>query len=228
LAFALFITTSHASARPFRVADIPNGSERTCLNCHGDTKGSTRTDFGSDAQTYLGGPGAVQQQHVDWTPLCPLDSDGDGWTNGKELGDPDCTWKAGDPDPKAFTFNPGDENSHPFPICGNGKLDADEPCEGTLMSATSCMEEDAGEGQLGCTEKCAFDYSGCSMPPGASPYPEGEFEEGEEGCGVAEAGAPASGGAGVAILVGIALARIAARRPRRIKASIRWFSRGTR
>ena len=24
-----------------------------------------------------------------------MDSDGDGWTNGQELGDPDCDWSPG-------------------------------------------------------------------------------------------------------------------------------------
>lgn len=31
-----------------------------------------------------------------WTEaLCRADSDGDGKTNGEELGDPDCTWTTG-------------------------------------------------------------------------------------------------------------------------------------
>lgn len=31
-----------------------------------------------------------------WTPeLCRADSDGDGLSNGAELGDPDCTWSKG-------------------------------------------------------------------------------------------------------------------------------------
>jgi hypothetical protein len=193
-AIALF--TAPAAARPFRVSDIPNGQKNTCLNCHGDTKGSTRTEFGSDAQNFLDGIGMVQTQHVNWTPLCPLDSDGDGWTNGKELGDPDCTWKAGDPNPNAYVFNPGDESSHPLPVCNNGKLDADEPCEGSMMSKTECAEEGAGDGQLGCTEKCQFDYSNCSMPPdpeatsGGSnpPPPSGGDDDG--GCSITKPGAP--------------------------------------
>lgn len=33
-----------------------------------------------------------------WTKaLCQKDSDGDGKTNGQELGDPDCTWRSNDP-----------------------------------------------------------------------------------------------------------------------------------
>lgn len=30
-----------------------------------------------------------------WATLCPLDSDGDGFTNGEELGDPTCVWTVG-------------------------------------------------------------------------------------------------------------------------------------
>jgi hypothetical protein len=43
----------------------------------------------------------------DWAAVCSLDSDGDGLTNGQELGDPTCTWKVGDPSPN------GTNLSHP-------------------------------------------------------------------------------------------------------------------
>ncbi|VDP84394.1 unnamed protein product [Echinostoma caproni] len=33
--------------------------------------------------------------HQNWTQLCRLDSDGDGLTNGQELGDPNCEWTKG-------------------------------------------------------------------------------------------------------------------------------------
>lgn len=36
--------------------------------------------------------------------FCQLDSDGDGKTNGQELGDPDCTWKLSDPSPSNTTL----------------------------------------------------------------------------------------------------------------------------
>ena len=46
---------------------------------------------------------------VVWGPeLAALDSDGDGATNGMELGDPDGTWVAGDADPEGEAFAPGD------------------------------------------------------------------------------------------------------------------------
>ena len=54
-----------------------------------------------------------------WTEeLCRRDSDGDGRSNGEELGDPHCKWKMGDPHPKAkFVTHPGiaDECPNPAP-----------------------------------------------------------------------------------------------------------------
>lgn len=217
-AVALFLSPAAvAEARPFRVGDIPNGDKNGCLNCHGDTKGSTRTDFGSDAQNFLTGGGGVQVQHVDWAPLCPLDSDGDGWTNGKELGDPDCTWTSGDPNPNAFVWNPGDPNSHPLPVCDNGKLDADEPCEGSMLSETDCASVGAGEGTLACTADCKFDYSGCSEPPGDAASSGGpDFTAGEEegGCNSTGLGAPGGGTAALAAAFGLAIHRLITRRRR--------------
>jgi len=32
---------------------------------------------------------------MDWAQICKLDSDGDGLTNGQELGDPCCKWSSG-------------------------------------------------------------------------------------------------------------------------------------
>ena len=38
-----------------------------------------------------------------WAALCPLDSDGDGFTNGEELGDAGCTWNPSTPSVVART-----------------------------------------------------------------------------------------------------------------------------
>jgi len=40
-------------------------------------------------------------QWQNWTVVCRLDSDGDGRTNGAELGDPDCRWKPGVAPPRS-------------------------------------------------------------------------------------------------------------------------------
>jgi hypothetical protein len=195
-----------AEARSFRVNDIPNGSKFGCLNCHGDTKASYNTDFGSDARNKLIPNGVVSMQHVDWAPLCPIDSDRDGWTNGQELGDPDCLWKSGDPAPKGLITNPGVYESAPPPVCGSGKLEANEACDGDLFAETNCKFVGAGEGTLGCTADCKFDYSGCSAAPGTTPLPEppGTTDD-EGGCATAPIGKSASSGFGVLIMLGMVL-----------------------
>ncbi|KAK7462113.1 hypothetical protein BaRGS_00038485, partial [Batillaria attramentaria] len=51
------------------------------------TGGGTRNPFGQD----------FEEAGKTWTEsLCRKDSDGDGKTNGQELGDPDCTWRPND------------------------------------------------------------------------------------------------------------------------------------
>lgn len=68
---------------------------------------------------------AFRAAGFEWTKeLCEADSDGDGQTNGMELGDPCCTWKEGQP---PFT---SEQISHPAcpqcvterskPMCGAG------------------------------------------------------------------------------------------------------------
>ncbi|XP_052790274.1 uncharacterized protein LOC128224468 [Mya arenaria] len=42
--------------------------------------------FGADVRKIL------QDRTLDWSKVCNLDSDGDGLTNGEELGDPGCKW----------------------------------------------------------------------------------------------------------------------------------------
>ncbi|KAK7490020.1 hypothetical protein BaRGS_00018720 [Batillaria attramentaria] len=54
-----------------------------------------------------------------WTrALCEADSDGDGLTNGQELGDPDCVWKAGDiPASSSNISHPGICDPWTSPTC---------------------------------------------------------------------------------------------------------------
>nr|CAH8843575.1 unnamed protein product [Trichobilharzia regenti] len=52
------------------------------FNCEG---GGPLNPFGSDFEAKRS-----------WDMICQLDSDGDGFTNGQELGDPKCQWKIGD------------------------------------------------------------------------------------------------------------------------------------
>jgi hypothetical protein len=97
-----------ALARPFRPGLIPNGTVFNCLTCHVTAAGgSARNKFGLDVFAIVRGPSATPF----WSPtLAAKDSDGDGFTNGEELGDPDGD---GIPIEGAEITNPGNPNSKP-------------------------------------------------------------------------------------------------------------------
>ena len=94
---AAVLVSPAALARPCRVDLIPNGSVAGCLNCHFSIFGGTRNSFGKAIEPLT----AVNDCVVNfWGPaLAAADSDGDGRTNGEELGDPEGLWKPGDPAP---------------------------------------------------------------------------------------------------------------------------------
>ena len=100
-------------SREFRVQKIPNGSKFSCSNCHvSSLGGGTRNNFGKEVEKHVT-PGGTQDF---WSEqIASLDSDGDGFTNGVELQDPNGSWRTGQPSPgnSAFVTNPGDPNSHP-------------------------------------------------------------------------------------------------------------------
>ena len=107
-----------ALALPFEVegrgrrpGQIPNGSENGCLNCHMSASGGdARNPFGLTVESDFIGVSS----EVLWGPeLAAIDSDGDGFTNGEELGDPEGTWTPDDPAPEVEVFLPGDPDSHP-------------------------------------------------------------------------------------------------------------------
>ncbi|CAG5131305.1 unnamed protein product [Candidula unifasciata] len=95
---------------PFRhfQALIPNGasvidpcSGRVAWSGVGHQTKEGRTDrnpFGQDFSAH----GKVWSKE-----LCQLDSDGDGLTNGEELGDPDCLWTPGEAAKGPATSHPG-------------------------------------------------------------------------------------------------------------------------
>lgn len=112
---ALFVITfSIIVAQVFRPNEIPNGSVFECANCHiNPNGGGTRNSFGEEVEGgFLTQPGPGG--HVVWgAALASLDSDGDGFTNGEELQDPNGTWSGGSIGNPSLVTNPGDPNSHP-------------------------------------------------------------------------------------------------------------------
>jgi hypothetical protein len=97
----LWWATPNSSALPSFVGRVPNGSVFSCSTCH--TAPPTLNPFGN----------AFLNASLTWGPaLAALDSDGDGFSNGGELGDPTGS---GTPTPGALVTNPGDASSHPPP-----------------------------------------------------------------------------------------------------------------
>ncbi len=90
-----FIT--YGEARPNRPTLIPNGAVNNCANCHiNPAGGGARNEFGQAVEELI-----FQGAGDDFwgEELALIDSDGDGFTNGEELLDPEGTWRPGDPDP---------------------------------------------------------------------------------------------------------------------------------
>lgn len=88
------LLVSNVYARPWRVDQIPNGSKYQCLNCHFNIEGGgARNPFGQTVEDNL------SNGNVRWDLIFNIDSDGDGFTNGEELQDPDGKWAIGLPDP---------------------------------------------------------------------------------------------------------------------------------
>ncbi len=116
LTFTVFIiltaSITFLTGRRFRVQQVPYGSKYSCNTCHTNGGGTPRNPFGKDVESRVS-PGGNE---TFWGPdLAALDSDGDGFTNGEELQDPEGNWKQGDPDPgdPNLVTHPGDPDDHP-------------------------------------------------------------------------------------------------------------------
>ena len=107
------LVAEEAAARGKRVSQIPNGAAFSCNSCHTAGGGTPRNAFGLEIEAnFLTAAGAAGD--VLWGPeLAALDSDGDGVSNGAELGDPDGTWVAGDANPEGETFAPRRPSEYP-------------------------------------------------------------------------------------------------------------------
>jgi hypothetical protein len=114
IGFFVIATFAVIVAQNFRPTEIPNGSVFNCANCHVSAGGGgPRNAFGQEVESgFLSAPGSAG--HVQWgSALASIDSDGDGFTNGEELQDPNGSWTSGSIGDQSLVTNPGDPNSHP-------------------------------------------------------------------------------------------------------------------
>ena len=99
------ILAKDADARPFRETMIPN-LVNGCTSCHsGSASMTSRNPFGLDVEALLTTTG--DNGEAFWGPeLAAMDSDGDGFTNGEELGDPYGAWEELDAAPGLWALMP--------------------------------------------------------------------------------------------------------------------------
>lgn len=166
---AVTISATSANARSFRVDQLPN-ADGHCNFCHVDNDGGGGfNDFGAEvSMNGLSGVGSVSAQDVVWANVCSptLDSDGDGYPNGVELGDPQCTWTIGDPNPNFTASNPGDPTQTP---CGNGSIEAPlEDCDGISLGGQTCVSIGQPSGILRCNVDCTLNIDGCTGESGTN------------------------------------------------------------
>lgn len=116
-----------------------------------------------------------QAAHLDWQTLCMMDSDGDGLTNGQELGDPCCAWRFDSretPYTSTGLSNPGDPTDagdNRVPACEMRVRHHDEQhahctdltsCDLCMSKSSQCSWcDDAVTGLAGCVSV----LSSCKM-----------------------------------------------------------------
>jgi cysteine-rich repeat protein len=149
-----------AAAVPARAnypGSIPNGFSSgagRCYVCHIDPDGGgPRTSFGVNFERGPDGVAGNTDDHVWSTWLAARDSDGDGWTNGQELGDPFRLWSSGSTPPYGYLSNPGtsQEPTSSLNMCGSS---ARHDC----ASTADCVDSTSGSGQWSCD--CDPGYTG--------------------------------------------------------------------
>jgi hypothetical protein len=186
----LVLGASSSEARASRVNQIPNGSQANCLACHVSGGGGARNSFGAQVDagfmTASGAAGAVV-----WGPaLAALDADGDGYTNGEELGDPTGAWRPGNPNPTLLVAtlpgyascastagtgancarcggSAGGTQNCPDP-CGDNSTytAAGEVCDGSDVGGATCVSLGFASGSLGCSAACdEIDTLSCVAVP---------------------------------------------------------------
>lgn len=187
------VAPAHAfSTYPTR---IPNGRVNNCLNCHLTAQGGTaRNSFGNDTRATR--TGALPN----WPALHSLDSDGDGFTNGEELGDPCGVWRTGTQPMFTAVTLPADANSFPAEH-------TNQNC-GTASSGTGSSSGSGGESGATSSDSASSTSGGGGTTGGDTGGSSGSSGDGGMGCTACDA----SGGGASALVVFGALVLVLRRR----------------
>lgn len=183
------LAPTHASAFPNSDRDVPcDPTGERCVLCHVNADGGA----GCGTPPCLDPFGAALMDST-WAEIAGLDSDGDGVTNGEELGDPEGAVTGGMGECHCAT-DPGDPASAP-PLDADGDgvacgpdCDDDDP----TMGACACTDADDCDDGVPCTlDLCNAGECVNQITTRCSDAGPGGGGGGGEGCGVAPRPGPA-------------------------------------
>ncbi|MCC6553218.1 MAG: hypothetical protein IT372_09385 [Polyangiaceae bacterium] len=116
---------------------FPNGTTGTeaCIYCHpAGAGGGDRNPFGTAIENGY----TPSNLAAFWPDNCSQDADGDGATNGEEVGDPCCEWTMGATPQEGIASNPGDPVDTQTTVCA-----------GSTSSSSSSGGTGTGTGSTG-------------------------------------------------------------------------------
>jgi hypothetical protein len=120
LLVAVFLAPTSSWAFSNFQSEVPNGASSSCQTCHARAGGGSPWNAFGNELFVENGAAAGDDNAIDafadsfiwWNAdICNADSDGDGQTNGQELGDPNCEWTAGAAPRSSDLSNPGNATS---------------------------------------------------------------------------------------------------------------------
>lgn len=161
--FCTLFFVNSVFAKSEYVPTIPLNNLHECGVCHVNKEPDQGSDRNAFGKSYEDGAyawdGTVEGEGK---KLWEVDTDGDGFTNGEEMGDPNGTWSEGDA-VNATQTDPADANDKPSGSpCGNGTLDDGEECDGSELNGKSCTDAGASGTGLACNDQCKFDTTNCN------------------------------------------------------------------
>lgn len=174
---------SSAAAIDEWVAFIPNGTQFDCRTCHNSDSGGARNPFGNQFD-------AAGSNASSWAAIFDDDADGDGQTNGEELGDPCGLFSSGGTPARTTQIshpaNPSSTSATP----SAPDADDDEVSDGCDNCPDDANTDQADGDDDGTGDVCEGGAEGEGEPAegeGEGEEGEGEGEEGEgEGDGGGE------------------------------------------
>ncbi len=163
LATLAFVSPTDAFAFGGFRSNVPNGFDNSCSTCHiTNSGGDGCPGEATNSKCFNPFGAAFNGNSRRWDArLAGEDADGDGWSNGQELGDPFGRWVQGNQSPPSpVVTKPGDASDTPNQnACSNFTNFSYNDCD---PNAT-CSDADPADGAFTCTCQAGLAGSGHTL-----------------------------------------------------------------